>query len=260
MPKSSSRSPLRERPLRIPGQSLDEQIDGLICEQLIQAMMVPLLTVLLAGLEWWRAYHPVPPAPWPLTLLALGAVVWCGWKVPPMWRQLHALKLGRDGERVVGQELEDLRRQGCHVLHDIPGHRGNIDHAVVALSGVYAVETKTYRKPVDRNEKARFDGRSLIINGMDRGAELLGQVSAERDELKRLVKELTGKDVPVRAVILLPGWYVDTAGPWRKSGIWVLHPGMLPAFLRNEPAVLRPDEVELIKSSLATYVRQHPAA
>lgn len=72
------------------------------------------------------------------------------------------LVLNRAGERVadastswiqggaaelhVGELLDELRRDGFYVLHDVAKDRdGNVDHIVCGPSGVYVVETKRRR-------------------------------------------------------------------------------------------------------------------
>jgi hypothetical protein len=53
---------------------------------------------------------------------------------------------------------------GCTVLHDVPGHRFNIDHVVIGPRAVYAVETKSVRKPKE-NYKVIYDGERLHFPG-----------------------------------------------------------------------------------------------
>jgi len=57
--------------------------------------------------------------------------------------------------------------EGCHVFHDVPMEPyGNIDHVIVAHSGIYAVETKPsrQRKAPDRQRdyEVIFDGNSSV--------------------------------------------------------------------------------------------------
>jgi hypothetical protein len=50
---------------------------------------------------------------------------------------------GARAERAVGDELNELRRDGFTVMHDIEQHReGNVDHLVSGPTGVFLVETK----------------------------------------------------------------------------------------------------------------------
>src|SRR5690606_40666248 len=74
----------------------------------------------------------------------------------------------RDGlvaERVTGMQLNRLVANGCIVLHDLPCGDFNIDHVVIAPRGVYAVETKSFRKPkagsTANPNKVLFDGSML---------------------------------------------------------------------------------------------------
>jgi hypothetical protein len=71
------------------------------------------------------------------------AAIGCGWQFMRQRRQLAKLRLGRDGERVVGQFLEDLREDWARVFHDVPGDRFNLDHVVLSLNGFFVIETKT---------------------------------------------------------------------------------------------------------------------
>jgi len=54
---------------------------------------------------------------------------------------------GYDAELSVGQELNQLMRQGAVVFHDLPADGFNIDHVLISALGVFAIETKEYTKP-----------------------------------------------------------------------------------------------------------------
>ena len=115
------RSPLKGKPLRNPGQSLDEQIHDFIEDRIGGPIFVAVFTALLAGLEWWRYYKPQPPAPWLYTVGAAIVILYAAFRIYRAVPRLRALKLGRDGEKVVGQFLESLRERGYRVFHDIVG-------------------------------------------------------------------------------------------------------------------------------------------
>ena len=83
-------------------------------------------------------------------------------------------RLGLIGERAVGEELNHLMRREAHVFHDVPSTYGNVDHVVVAPSGVYAVETKTRHKREAVGKEAHrvlFDGQSLQFAGWSRAED-----------------------------------------------------------------------------------------
>jgi hypothetical protein len=71
-----------------------------------------------------------------------------------------AWAVGSNGESALGKQLDRLRDDGLGVIHDrrIPGSRANIDHVVVAPSGVFVVDAKNYRgrvRCVDRGASSR---------------------------------------------------------------------------------------------------------
>src|SRR5690606_9303397 len=68
----------------------------------------------------------------------------------PLHPALRLRERAHDGllaERITGMQLNRLVAEGCRVLHDVPAPDFNIDHVVVAPGAVYAVETKSFRKP-----------------------------------------------------------------------------------------------------------------
>jgi hypothetical protein len=58
-------------------------------------------------------------------------------------KRIKELRLGRDGEKIVAEQLECLRESGAQVFHDVPGDGFNLDHVVISNHGIYAIETKT---------------------------------------------------------------------------------------------------------------------
>lgn len=55
--------------------------------------------------------------------------------------------VGAAGEERLGYRLNEFATEALRVLHDrrIPGTRANIDHVVVARTGVYVIDAKKYR-------------------------------------------------------------------------------------------------------------------
>jgi hypothetical protein len=98
---------------------------------------------------------------------AAGVVVFQIRKLLRTAAEMDKLRLGRDAELAFGQERDQLVREGAAVFHGMPADRFNIDHAVIAPQGVFAVETKGYSKPIRGGGKADatvvFDGKSLTL-------------------------------------------------------------------------------------------------
>jgi hypothetical protein len=103
-----TRSPLKVPPLRNPGQSLDEELQRLFVDSFLPYFLVASTLCGYALIEWMRYYRPQPPSPWFVTVVAFVAVLYSAYKVHKMRPKIHALKLGRDGEKFVGQALDEL--------------------------------------------------------------------------------------------------------------------------------------------------------
>lgn len=88
----------------------------------------------------------------------------------------RAWRVGAEGERLIGRELQKLEKLGWTVVHDVPiGEKGsNIDHVLVGPGGVFTVNSKyhvgkdiwcagdtvmvgRFKQPYVRN--ARFEAR-----------------------------------------------------------------------------------------------------
>ena len=170
-----------------------------------------------------------------------------------MLPRLRALKLGRDGEKAVGQFLEKLREQGYRVFHDVVGNGFNIDHVLIGPAGVFTVETKTRSKP-GGDARVVFDGEAIQVAGMEPDRDPVFQARAQASWVRELLSESTGRRFSVRGVIVYPGWYVDESR-FRGNSVWVLEPKRLPMFLGQEPARLSQEDIHLAAFHLTRFVR-----
>lgn len=197
---SNKRSPLKGRPLRNPGQSLDEQIQDIVYDYMLWPVFAVTM-MLFALMEWARELWPRTPSPKLQSVVALSAVAFAAYRICKALPRLRALKLGRDGEKAVGQFLERLRERGYHVFHDVIGDKFNLDHVVIGPAGVFAVETKTHTKP---SEDARivFDGGAIRIAGFEPDRDPVIQAKAQASWLRELLAESTGRKFEVRSVIV----------------------------------------------------------
>jgi len=161
---SQSKAPfdeLRRRPageaIRVKLAELDEKIS----EHLMWLVLPPALVAM--------SVFYVPPSTWvPLVPLVVLSLVWTaivGFKMLRIIRERGDYRLGFDGERFVGEELNRLVAKRFEVYHDVPFDRFNIDHVLVGPPGVFSVETKTRRKPIgeagNKEYRVEFDGACL---------------------------------------------------------------------------------------------------
>jgi hypothetical protein len=248
------RSPLRNKPLRNPGQALDEQIRDLVTDYFVGPFLFAGFLAVMAVHEWWRYYFKVPPSPYLYTFVAIVAVTYAAYRGYNVFPHLRALKLGRDGEKFVGQFLEGLRAQGYHPFHDIVADGFNIDHVLIGPAGVFTVETKTHSKPIGRHAQIVFDGERILVGGFEPDRNPVSQAKAQAGWLGGLLNGSYGRKFEVWPVLVYPGWFVNDRAPRPKS-MWVLSLRELPKFLENEPTRLTPEDIAYATADLGRFVR-----
>jgi Nuclease-related domain len=128
--------------------------------------------------------------------------------------------------RYFGKSLPD----SAIVLHDrrIPGSRANIDHIVVAPSGVWVIDAKDYKGKVERRDVGPFwrsDVR-VFVGGRDRTKlvrGMAGQVEATRGAL---AKDPLAADVAVTpAVCFVASEWGFFPKSFEVNGVLVTFPG-----------------------------------
>jgi len=249
-----ARSPLKDKPLRNPGQGLDEELQRLWDEKASPYYWFSAMFVALAVIEWIAYLRDAPRSPILYSILAIGFATFFGWRLWKLRAQARRLKLGRDGERAVGQFLEGLRVNGARIFHDVPADDFNLDHVVISSRGLIVVETKTRTKPHPKAQ-VTFDGREVLIDGRAPDRDPIAQVRGEVEWLKRMLAESTGRDLPIRGVVVFPGWWVEQTNKECRRDTWVLEPKALPTFIENECEKLVQADVALAAYHLGRYIR-----
>lgn len=251
---SETRSPLKDKPLRNPGQSVREQRFDLAYDKILAPFLLAALMSYVAGTDWLRYFFPSTSLPWLSTLVAVIAIGYAAWQFVKNRPKLKALRLAEEGEKAVGQHLEGLRSRGYAVFHDLVGEGFNVDHVIIGPGGVFTIETKTWSKPAKGSPKITFNGETLLAAGREPDRNPVIQAKAQASWLQRLLAESTGKVYPVRPVVLFPGWFIEDSRPNRRD-LWVLEPKALPTFLANEKTQLPTEDVSLASSHLSRFIR-----
>lgn len=254
------RSPLHGKQIgHVPGQQLLDRIGDADREADfgydVMIMALPMLFLVWASMriEWQSVTFGVAEAcffaGW-LLMLAYG-----------FWQyRRHALRKeqARDGllaERVTGMQLNRLVANGCLVLHDLPCGNFNIDHVVIAPRGVYAIETKSFRKPrsgstADPN-KVRFDGTTLKFSDFATNAPIQ-QARRQAKFLASLIRESIGEPIPVTPAVSLPGWFIEKTPDRKNPDAFVFTPmGRGYEWLSYGDEVVPPQTRMLIAKALA---------
>jgi hypothetical protein len=125
---------------------------------------------------------------------------------------------------------------------------------LIGSAGLFTIETKTFSKRPGPDAKVLFNGQDLIVDGLSLDRDPMVQAKAQAAWLSQLIGESTGRKLPVRPVILFPGWFVEQSkGSTRE--VWALNPKALPDFLAHEPKILAPEDVKLASYHLSRFIR-----
>ena len=201
------------------------------------------MAIAFAGYEWLRFKRQLPYSPWALTVLAAVVTAIAVWRFFVLRPTMRNLKLGLQGEIVVGQYLDRLHADGYQVFHDVQGQNFNLDHVLIGPAGVFTIETKTWNKSF-ADAKVTFDGECLLVAGKAPERDPIAQARAQVSWLRAQLRESTGKEFDVRPVIVFPGWFVE-ANYTAQRKLWLLEPKALPTFLSNEPPNLSTENRKL---------------
>jgi hypothetical protein len=214
-----SRVPVTDKLLRAPGETLQRRI-----QQFDDRLIYYIFAVLLYGPVWfiifglyvkWRSKSPHLLAEMiSFQVVVIGVTLLVTRKAIAALRRDRNDTLGFRGERAVGEELNKLMLDGCLVYHDVPGDgEWNVDHVVVAPSGVYAIETKTRSK--DKCAKDRkdyeviYDGKTLQYpNWTDTHG--LDQAKANAKWLAKHLSNARAEEIKVTPILTLPGWLITS--------------------------------------------------
>jgi hypothetical protein len=95
------RSPPKAKPLRNPGQSLDEQIHDLISDYALGPLVFALFLGFITALEWLKYYQSLPPAPFLYSFVALVAVGSAVFRFFRVRREFKSLRLAETEKRLL---------------------------------------------------------------------------------------------------------------------------------------------------------------
>jgi Nuclease-related domain len=211
------RLPFTQKILRPPGESLrlrlielDEKLNDCFVQLFLSAYS-PLVIAGLVALQGIRATSGV----W-ITIIVIAVVVSI-WSACRLWTLINLrrrIRLGFEGERHVGEALNQLMLTGYRVFHDFlitdkPRSIRNIDHIVIGPNGVFAVETKTRRK-IKGEDGARvvvLDNALQYPWGIDHRD--LEQAQEDAAWLTEWLSKMSDQPLKVGSILVLPGWFID---------------------------------------------------
>jgi hypothetical protein len=141
---------------------------------------------------------------------------------------------GAAGEEHVGGLLDELSAEGWSVIHDASFGRGNIDHIVLGVAGVFTVETKSRQDPV----------RVRTIHGA-----VLRQAQDQRETLERIVEERA------EPLLVFSRAWVDKPLA-RRRGVRVIPARMLLGYLRRHSETLTSEQVREVHERIVAALAE----
>lgn len=247
------RDPITSELRLLPAAGVLEERDKLrekLSDRLLMAMGLGLIvsgSLLLVRVP--ENARPMGLVDWAMVLIGLGVTSLLALRVARELPKLRRLRLAARVEQASAQEIGAVLAGNNRLIHDVQAKDFNIDHVVITPAGVFAVETKSRRKPPagggEKGVKVRYDGRKLEF---PEWVETEPLVQAERQArwLAAHLKAATGEAVDVTPVLALPGWYVENSarisdGMVRvvnpKNSAWLFLPNRTPVL--DAPAIQR---------------------
>ena len=208
------RLPFTQKILRPPGESLRirlVELDEKLNDRLIQLFLAAYSPLIMAGLVALQGVRPGIGV-W-IAIVAIAAI----WSAYRLWKVINLrrrIRLGFEGERHVGETLNQLMLVGYRVFHDFlitdkPRSIRNIDHVVIGPNGVFAVETKTRRKVKGENgaKVTVLENALQYPWGLDQRD--LTQAQEDAAWLAEWLSKMSSEPTKVGSIFVLPGWFID---------------------------------------------------
>lgn len=235
--RAKRRSPLTTKLLRGPGEGLRKEMEDVQLEIGAYVAMLLAAPLLIFSIYLSQSHFGGVPdtiGRWGfIVFLIVVAVLYVSIRLHRLSRRRFELQTGLEAEIAMGQELDQLMREGAAVFHDFPAEGFNVDHVVLTPRGVYAVETKG-RMKVDRgggkkDATVQFNGEVLSFPAW-RDSETLEQAKRQAKWLEKWISSAVGESIGVMPVVALPGWWVDRTG---RGDVRVISGGEAPALLNG---------------------------
>lgn len=145
---------------------------------------------------------------WAVTLLpAVAAACAAGYFVFCLVRERRRLAFTWAAKAAVGNILKRLNLSGNSVFHCVATETARIDHVVVGRKGVFAlnVVARPAPKRTDGSASAELKNGKLWLAGSVEALPV-GEAARNMTVLSGALSKLAGHRVPVRSVLVIPGW------------------------------------------------------
>lgn len=244
------------KPIRQAGESLRVQMDAVFVEgvfpdflqgvYVVAVLMGGWFVVLIPGYSIWTM--------WFLTVVGFGYLIYLAFRMRKRFKYYKCLKKGMLGERLVEEQLDQIRKAGFDVFHDfiLKDERGteNIDHIIVGLSGIFTMETKNWSaKGVPQDDRITFDGETLKIGTFPQEDKVLKQPRRQAAKLQSILQPVTQDPLWVVPILCFWDRYVQLTR-FNPTGLQVLNQKGIASFILSREQKLSPETVRKISLKL----------
>lgn len=268
MQRDRRRDPLTTELRRLPGAGLAARAES-IGERLNDLMIWSLVAGALAAMLLLSRHLTIGPIAfdiWDACILA-SLLGFCAWSIRNTLEAMKALRVSRQGLRAelsAAQEIGAVLAGNNWMFHDIQADSFNIDHVVISPAGVFAVETKSRRKPPagggGDKVKVFYDGRALTFPGWVE-TEPIAQAGRQAKWLADYLRKATGESFSVTPVLALPGWWVENSAPISDGMVRAINPKNSKwLFLNPRGAGLDPAAIQRVSFAVEKLVVQESPA
>jgi hypothetical protein len=163
---------------------------------------------------------------------------------------------GAAGEYLMDLSLHNHVNEGAVILTDrqVPGTKSNIDHIVVAPSGVWIIDSKNWKGKIEYKSATMMSTtKRLFVGGKDRTSA----VEAIFSQVIPVAQVIGDKSVPIKpALVFIDGDWSDSSTarilaskPYQHLSVWISWPKAIWKKI-NEPGPLDADAVKRIGAEL----------
>lgn len=241
---------------RVQGESLQEKIRDYEFK-VMEQILLPTVYVAFAVFVWLIYVFSIQMDLFSaivFSVIALVLVIRACFKVKKTRWVLKRYRKGLEGERLVGETLNQLSNESTFVFHDIPGERFNVDHIIVSTRGIFVIETKHFNRELCH--EFFYDG-TMIYRIMKDGRrfpcpKLLPQIDGEARFIEQEIEHRADMKLPVIKVAILIGSYIG--GTENFKDYWLLNESSFVTAFRQQKECLDDSVVKLVATHIRTMV------
>lgn len=252
---SEKYSPIKTVPQNQPGKASDATLEIIQLKRLNNIIIVGLIMAVAIN-DVLQAIFTIPPQPIFMIFMVAVSGIWFYYKDKGLRKEKARYKLGSDGEKNVGDILDNLKQQDVKVFHSLVFEGKNkfdIDHVVLSKCGIFAIETKAWSK--SGNDRISSNGKVILINGGNPDSEPIDEAIMHARALQSYLRQKTNVEYDVQAVLVYPGWLVNQVV---EGKIWVLNPKNLHLFIKPDQNKLTELEYKTAKMHLENLGQSRP--